>query len=123
MSMNISSLQSLRRPRVSQLVTAAEIALVAVLGIQAARLVWTFAEPAGPVGAEPKHGGAARIGDLSILSRFDPFFRAGEAAPAPGAEAPNQGLRLFGVRVAGDGAGSAIIRTTDGREASFATGE
>jgi len=123
--MNISSLQSLPRPRVSQLVTAAEIALVAVLGVQTARLVWTFAEPTASIGAAPRHGGAAKIGDLAIFSRFDPFFRVADAGPAAASAAPqpDQGLRLFGVRVAGDGAGSAIIRTSDGREASFATGD
>jgi len=60
--------------------------------------------------------------DLSILSRFDAFFRNGgggaEAGPSDGG-----GLTLFGVRADGAGGGSAIIGLSDGRQVSVGAGE
>lgn len=105
-----------------------ETALVIVLAVQAARLVWILAAPAGPVGAAAPAADAPRGGvDLAILERFDPFFRLTAAAPAAAAAAAGSGddagLRLFGVRTDGAGGGSAIIRASDGREASFLVGE
>lgn len=124
--MKFDQLQSLPRPRPSQVVAGLEAVLVLALGVQAARLAWSLFEPSATAIASPGHAAEPPSGDLSILARFDPFFRiqqAGEAATAPAGPTPDQGLRLFGVRVAGDGQGSAIIRTSEGREASFAAGE
>jgi len=111
--------------RSKALVASAEAALVIVLAVQAARLVWILAAPAGPVGSAAPAAAAPRGGaDLAILERFDPFFRLAAAAPAaPAAAGDEAGLRLFGVRTDGAGGGSAIIRASDGREASFLVGE
>lgn len=125
-SMKFDQLQSLPRPRPSQVVAGLEAVLVLALGVQAARLAWSLLEPSAAAITSPARVAKPAGGDLSILSRFDPFFRiqpTAEPAAAPAGPTADQGLRLFGVRVAGDGQGSAIIRTSDGREASFAAGE
>lgn len=95
-----------------------EAALILLLLVQAGRLVWLFAAPAPQaVQARP----LPEV-DLSILSRFDAFFRNGgggaEAAPSDGG-----GLTLFGVRADGAGGGSAIIGLSDGRQVSVGAGE
>lgn len=95
-----------------------EAALILLLLVQAGRLVWLFAAPAPQaVQARP----LPEV-DLSILSRFDAFFRNGgggaEAAPPDGG-----GLTLFGVRADGAGGGSAIIGLSDGRQVSVGAGE
>lgn len=62
--------------------------------------------------------------DLSILSRFDAFFRTG--APSSLAEvtaAGSEQFRLFGVRAGGAGSGSAIIGLPDGRQVSVGVGQ
>lgn len=113
------------------LLGAATILLVAALGVQAARLIWILAVAPGGVGAAPAStlaGGAAA--DLSILSRFDAFFR-GEPGGAPLVTAPQASegsasggsFQLFGVRVAGGGRSSAIIAGPDGRQVSVGVGE
>ncbi len=95
-----------------------EAALILLLLVQAGRLVWLFAAPA------PQAVQARLLPevDLSILSRFDAFFRNGgdgvEAAPSDGG-----GLTLFGVRADGAGGGSAIIGLSDGRQVSVGAGE
>ncbi len=106
---------SLRRLSLRRVV---EAALVLLLLAQAGRLVWLFAAPAPQaVQARP----LPEV-DLSILSRFDAFFRNGgggaEAAPSDGG-----GLTLFGVRADGAGGGSAIIGLSDGRQVSVGAGE
>lgn len=121
--MKFDQLQSLPRPRPSQVVAGVEVALVLALGVQAARLAWALFEPGAAALATSPAPVRKPIGDLSILARFDPFFRVQPQAAAQPAPPSEQGLRLFGVRVTGEGEGTAIIRTSDGREASFATGE
>lgn len=106
---------SLRRLPLRRVV---EAALILLLLVQAGRLVWLFAAPAPQaVQARP----LPEV-DLSILSRFDAFFRNGgggaEAAPSDGG-----GLTLFGVRADGAGGGSAIIGLSDGRQVSVGAGE
>ncbi|MGQ0589736.1 MAG: type II secretion system protein N [Sphingosinicella sp.] len=103
--------------------SALELALLALIAVQAARLVWAVVTPLGPLGewrpastlnALPAAGGA--LGD------FDPFFRlSGGGAPAV-VTALN--LQLFGVREdRATGRGSAIIGLPDGTQRSFAVGE
>src|SRR5690606_9012696 len=101
---------SLRRLPLRRVVEAARILRLLAQG---GRLVWLFAAPAPQaVQARP----LPEV-DLSILSRFDAFFRNGgggaEAAPSDGG-----GLTLFGVRADGAGGGSAIIGLSDGRQVS-----
>ena len=103
--------------------------LTAVLGLQTARLIWILAVEPGGLGAPPAVVAAAAPGDLSILSRFDAFFRGQPGGPplveASGAfaEASGGAFQLFGVRATGRGAGSAIIAGPDGRQVSVAAGE
>ena len=103
--------------------TALELALLALIAVQAARLVWALVTPLGPLGewrpastlnALPAAGGA--LGD------FDPFFRL-SAGGAP-AVVTALNLQLFGVREdRATGRGSAIIGLPDGTQRSFAVGE
>ncbi len=101
--------------------------LVALLAVQAARLVWLIVTPSGPLGVPASS--RTQTADLGVLSRFDPFFRAGAPAmanhPTTSADdAATLGLRLFGVRAGLVGEkGSAIIAAPDGRQASYAVGD
>lgn len=96
---------------------AAEVLLVVLLGVQAARLGWNVLSPAPVSVPSVTAGGEDR---LAILKRFDPFFRA---APEALTTATAQAFRLHGVRVGGGGSGSAIISTPDGLQNSFAVGD
>lgn len=114
----------LRRVPRSTVYTAMELALLSLLALQGARLVWTVLTPVGPVGewkaesalrpALPQ--GAAALGD------FDPFFRlSGDSGQVV---VTSLDLKLFGVREnRATGRGSAIIGTPDGEQRSFAVGE
>lgn len=108
-----------------------EVALVLLLALQGARLLWAVVTPVGPLGnpvlavARPP---APAGPDLAVLERFNPFFRGqtaavGAVAAAP-ADAAQLGLKLHGVRGAmfGD-RGSAIIATPDGKQGSYGVGE
>jgi general secretion pathway protein C len=100
-----------------------EIALILLLALAAARLVWALFTPLGPVG-DWKASGAKASGDESILARFDPFFRTGTAAGTGLAVVTNLPIKLFGVRVnQAIGRGSAIIATPDGVQSSYAVGD
>jgi len=94
-----------------------EVLLVLVLAAQAARLVWLLLGPGLP---PPRAPSAAPQSDLTVLTRFNPFAGQGAAA---GPAATGDGLRLYGVRAGGDGQGSAIIGTPDGKQTSYAVGE
>ena len=106
---------SLRRLPLRRVVGAA---LILLLLVQAGRLVWLFAAPA------PQAVQARLLPevDLSILSRFDAFFRNGGGG-AEAASSDGGGLTLFGVRADGAGGGSAIIGRSDGRQVSVVAGE
>lgn len=108
------------RPRT--LLTLTEVVLVGLLGIQAARLVWTFAAPSSSVLAASASAASPTAGQGAILARFDPFFRipgAGSAAPDSGATSPS--LQLYGVRVGPQG--SAILGPPGGEQALYEVGE
>lgn len=99
-----------------------EIALVALLAVQAGRLAWIFVAPE-PEAAIAVHAAAAPV-DASIFQRFDAFFRTGDKSSlAEAAGADSDALRLFGVRAGGPGGGSAIIGLSDGRQVSVGVGE
>lgn len=96
--------------------------LVAVLLVQAGRLVWLFVEPSpvASVGAPA----ATRPVDTSVFQRFDAFFRTGgQSSMAEDTAAGSSQMRLFGVRADGVGGGSAIIGLADGRQISVGVGE
>lgn len=104
------------------MLTLAELALVALLASQVARLVWTVAVPAGPVGAWSPPQMAPAVADSGLLGSFDPFFR--QAADDEAATVSSLALTLLGTRVdTVSGRGSAIIATPDGTQASFLVGE
>jgi len=102
--------------------TMAELLLLVLIAVQAARLAWILATPVGPVGDWRPAGALAAPGDNSALTGFDPFFRlSGAAGPAV---VTSLNLKLYGVREdRATGRGSAIIALPDGRQASFAVGE
>ncbi len=97
-----------------------ELALTAVLAVQAARIVLMFLEPPStPVAAV-----AAAPADAGIFGRFDAFFRTGgQGALAEVTGAEGAQMRLYGVRAGGADGGSAIIGLADGRQVSVAVGE
>lgn len=96
-----------------------EAALIVLLAIQCARLVWAAFAPLGPIG---NWSMATAATDATALARFDPFFRlAPVTGPAVVTSAP---VKLFGVRLdQATGRGSAIIATPDGVQSSFAVGD
>lgn len=107
-----------RIPRFTAL-SAAELVLLALIAIQAARLIWVLATPVDPVGDYRGSGGL--VVPATALGEFDPFFRLTPAG-APVVTALN--LKLYGVREdRATGRGSAIIGLPDGNQLSFAVGE
>jgi general secretion pathway protein C len=100
----------------------AELALLVLLAIQSARLVWMLLVPVGPVGDWRATSNIAAPADVSVLAAFDPFFRLD--VPQGPATVSSLNLRLYGVREdRATGRGSAIIALPDGRQLSFAVGE
>jgi general secretion pathway protein C len=113
----------LRRLPRTNVYSAAEIVLLALLAVQCARLVWVIVTPVTPLGdwrpAQP--GGAAASSDL--LRSFDPFFRLSGSDAPPQAVTSLQ-LTLYGIRVnEATGGGSAIIATPDGTQNSYSVGD
>lgn len=94
-----------------------EAALVLVLAVQAARLLWAVLAPVGPLASPAPVGLPAQ---LPALSALDPFFggAAGNAVPA----ADLQGWRLFGVRSDAAG-GSAILARDQSAQAAYRPGD
>ncbi len=104
---------------------AVELALLALLAVQGARLVWTVVTPVSPLGnwrtSAPTPIGSA----VEMLRGFDPFFRLDAPAPGsvPSATVTPLALTLFGTRLdSATGRGSAIIATPDGVQGSFSVG-
>ena len=102
--------------------TLLELALLALIALQCARLIWTAATPVGPLGdwqgtADPRSDASA-----GLLGAFDPFFRlSGAAGPVT---VTSLNLKLFGIRQdQASGQGSAIIAGSDGQQRSVAVGE
>jgi general secretion pathway protein C len=102
------------------LLAVLEFALLAVLGVALARLVWAIVTPVDPVGNwQPQRSLAAP--DTSIIGSFDPFFRQASDAAT---EVSSLGFTLLGTRVdTVSGRGSAIIGTSDGVQSSYAVGD
>jgi general secretion pathway protein C len=102
-------------------VSAVELALLVLIAIQTARLIWLVAAPLGPVG-DWKATNALAPGDASALTGFDPFFRL-SAGGGP-VTVTSLALKLYGVRQdQATGRGSAIIALPDGRQINVAVGE
>lgn len=95
-----------------------EVALVVLLAVQAARLLWMLAVPPAPVGDfEAQTPDGAPL--ISLRSSGDPFFRTPSAA---GSRDAVPGYRLFAVRSGPDG-GSAILAGKDGVQAAYRVGD
>ena len=102
--------------------TLLELALLSLLALQCARLLWTVATPVGPLGDWKPAEEASAAPTTALAASFDPFFRlTRETGPAV-VTALN--LKLHGIRQdQASGRGSAIIATPDGRQRSFVVGE
>jgi len=101
-----------------------EIALLALLAIQCARLMWTIVTPVDPLGdwriVDRTAGVAANRAEL--FRGFDPFFRLADGGGA--AVVTSLQLKLFGTRIDEvGGRGSAIIAGPDDVQASYAVGD
>lgn len=117
-----ASLQSLAQADRSLLLrSAAEVILVLLFAVQAARLIWLLFAPAGPVGDWPPLQGGDEAGPAApIALAFDPFHPGSGSRPAAGS---TSGYRLHAVRVSGT-SGSAILSTAaGGSQAAYQTGE
>jgi general secretion pathway protein C len=102
--------------------TLLEIALLALLALQCARLIWTALTPVGPLGDWQGTPAGRSDASTGILGSFDPFFRlSGAAGPVT---VTSLNLKLFGIRQdQASGRGSAIIAGSDGQQRSIAVGE
>jgi general secretion pathway protein C len=101
--------------------TLLELALLALLALQCARLIWTASTPVGPLG-DWRGAVPERTASTAVLGDFDPFFRLnGAGGPAT---VTSLNLKLFGIRQdQASGRGSAIIAGSDGRQRSVGVGE
>lgn len=99
--------------------TLLEAALLLLIALQAARLLWTIVTPLGPLGSAEATASVTRAANLG---GFDPFFRlSGGSGPVV---VTSMNLKLFGVRQdQASGRGSAIIAGSDGRQKSVGVGE
>lgn len=99
--------------------------LLALIGVQVARVLLALVTPVGPIGqwTPPRPQVLPAAAQSALLSSFDPFGGSGAAA---GGITPQDasGFILFGTRVAGGGLpGSAIIAGPDGEQVSVVAGE
>jgi general secretion pathway protein C len=109
-----------RLPRLT-VYSAAELLLLVLVAVQAARLIWVLAAPPGPVGDWKASSALAQPASSGVLAGFDPFFRLTASGPVV---VTSLNLTLYGVREdRATGRGSAIIALPDGRQMSFAVGE
>jgi general secretion pathway protein C len=115
----VRNLTELSGPRLWR--TVLEVALVAVLGVQAARLAWVFFAPVTPPRALTVATPAPVRTDGGILQQFNPF--EGETTALQGGPADTSGYRLFGVRRGGGLPASAIIGAPGMAQQSFAEGD
>jgi general secretion pathway protein C len=96
--------------------------LLALIAVQAARLVWVLVTPVGPVGDWRPAGASAVASNSAVTTNFDPFFRL-SAGGGPSV-VTSLNLKLHGVREdRATGRGSAIIALPDGSQRSFGVGE
>lgn len=113
----------LRRLPVVNVYSVAELALMAVLAVQGARLLWVIVTPVSPLGEWRPLAPAIAGSPAAILEGFDPFFRLQGQQAAPAAVTTLQ-LTLFGTRLdEASGRGSAILAGPDGVQRSVSVGE
>jgi general secretion pathway protein C len=113
----------LRRMPVVNVYSVVELALLAGLAVQCARLAWTITTPITPLGEWRPAGPIVAGSPGDILRGFDPFFRLGGASGAPATVTALQ-LTLFGTRIdEAMGRSSAIIAGPDNVQQSVAIGD
>ncbi|GAA3263278.1 hypothetical protein GCM10020258_28470 [Sphingomonas yabuuchiae] len=113
----------MRRLPVVNVYSVAELALMAVLAVQGARLLWVIVTPVSPLGEWRPLAPAIAGSPAAILEGFDPFFRLQGQQAAPAAVTTLQ-LTLFGTRLdEASGRGSAILAGPDGVQRSVSVGE
>lgn len=113
----------LRRLPVVNVYSVAELALMAVLAVQGARLLWVIVTPVAPLGEWRPLAPAIAGSPAAILEGFDPFFRLQGQQGAPAA-VTNLQLTLFGTRIdEASGRGSSILAGPDGVQRSVSVGE
>lgn len=102
--------------------TLLEMALLALIALQCARLIWIALTPVGPLGDWRGTGADRPAAATAALGTFDPFFRlSGAGGPVT---VTSLNLKLFGIRQdQASGRGSAIIAGSDGQQRSIAVGE
>ncbi|MFP7722897.1 type II secretion system protein N [Lysobacter sp. A3-1-A15] len=94
-----------------------ELALVLLLGVQAARMAWVLLAPIGPFGDAPPLSSIGAPAPAMATTR-DPFFPSTQSVPAASGEAGD--FTVYGVNT---GAGSAILAGKDGRQDSWQVGQ
>lgn len=123
LSLDVRARRWLRSLPQTSVYSVLEIALLALLAVQCARLMWTVVTPVGPLGdwrlADRAAGAVANRADL--FRSFDPFFRL---AAGGSAVVTSLQLKLFGTRIDEvNGRGSAIIAGPDNVQNSYAVGD
>jgi len=104
--------------------SALELILLALLALQLARFVWTIVTPVGPLGNWRVSAAGSSDAAADMLRGFDPFFRLEATTPAAASAVVTPlSLVLYGTRIdEASGRGSAIIATPDGVQGSFSVG-
>lgn len=116
--------QFVRRIPVTKMYSAVELLLIALLALQAARLVWAVVTPVGPLGAWRTDSASVAGSPRAVLHSFDPFFRISGGDAAGPALVTSLQLTLFGTRIdEAQGGGSAIIAGPDGVQQSIVVGQ
>jgi general secretion pathway protein C len=114
----------LRRLPVVNIYSAAELALIAALAVQCARLAWVVLTPVSPLGAWMPAGPTVPADAAGVLAGFDPFYRVSGAQAQGPAVVTSLQLTLYGTRMDDAQArGAAIIAGPDGVQKSVAVGE
>ncbi|WP_375404577.1 type II secretion system protein N [uncultured Sphingomonas sp.] len=113
----------LQRLPVVNLYSLAELALMAVLAAQLARLFWAIVTPVDPLGEWRPAAVVIPASPVDTLTSFDPFFRLSGAQVGPAVVTSLQ-LKLFGIRIDdATGRGAAIVAGPDGLQRSVSVGE
>ena len=124
-TLTIERLQGVRRLLPTDVYLWAKALLLALVAVQAARLIWVLLTPVGPIGAwQPAPPRLVSAEERSLLfATLDPFHRAGPGT-ATATAAPSLDLQLFGVRMSsGAMPASAILGPADGEQKSYLVGE
>jgi general secretion pathway protein C len=113
----------IQRLPVVNLYSLAELALMAALAAQLARLFWAIVTPVDPLGEWRPAPVVVPASPVDMLTSFDPFFRLSGATAGPAVITSLQ-LKLFGIRIDdATGRGAAIVAGPDGLQRSVSVGE